>query len=548
MLKKLVEVRVRGHAELATHFLQLLLPSITEGDKLHTDSFAGASGKGPAPAYTNHADSYFWLCHEAEESQSRRSPPACGVPAAVRTLKVMTFSSTQGMLSLEDLQAQIEGGEIDTVLVVFPDLYGRLVGKRVTGTFFLDETVAAGMHACDYLLTVDMEMDVVGGYDFANWAGGYGDVHCVPDWSSLRCVDWLERSALVFCDLQRDHVTVSLAPRDLLKGQVAALAEAGFHARCATELEYYLFRDSYEQARQKKYDGEALQTWGSYIEDYHMLAATKAEAYHGAVRRHMSASGVPVESSKGEWAPGQHEINFRFGEALETADRAAFFKHGCKEIAIQQDCSVTFMAKWRTDLAGSSAHLHVSLWDATGTTNLFADPASAAESDTFRHFLGGWMTHARALTPFYAPYPNSYKRYVYQSWAPTSIAWSRDNRTAGFRVVGSGPSLRIESRIPGADANPYLAIAATLAAGLDGVRNKIEPPAEFLGDAYAGSDLPRVPENLTEATAELAASRMLRDAFGDEVVDHYVHFFRTEQRKSDEAVTSWERARYFERG
>lgn len=454
------------------------------------------------------------------------------------------------MLTLDELREQVRTGEVDTVLVCFPDLYGRLVGKRVTGSFFLEETVGAGMHACDYLLTVDMEMDVVDGYAFANWHRGYGDVHCVPDWSTLRRADWLERSALVFCDLQRgpDHEPVAVAPRTLLTAQIERLAEAGLQARCATELEYYLFHDSYDEARKKKYDDEELQTWGAYIEDYHLLAATKAEGYHGAVRRHMSASGVPVESSKGEWAPGQHEINFRYSEALEMADRAALFKHGCKEIAIQQDCSVTFMAKWHTDLAGSSAHLHVSLWDAEGRTNLFANGDGSSESETFRHFLGGWMAHARAIAPFYAPYPNSYKRYVYQSWAPTAIAWSRDNRTAGFRVVGSGDSLRIESRIPGADANPYLALAATLAAGLDGIRQHTEPPAEFVGDVYEGADLTRVPANLAEATAELANSAMLRDAFGEDVIEHYVHFFQTEQRKADQAVTSWERARYFERG
>ncbi|HJP34105.1 MAG TPA: glutamine synthetase family protein [Candidatus Latescibacteria bacterium] len=460
-------------------------------------------------------------------------------------MRTLTF-----MLTLDDLRSHIETGQVETVLVVFPDLYGRLVGKRVTGSFFLEETVDGGMHACDYLLTVDMEMDVVEGYDFANWQKGYGDVHCVPDWSTLRLVDWLENSALVFCDLHRGsgHEPVAIAPRTLLRQQVDRLAAAGFKSQAASELEYYLFKDSYDEAREKKYDGDLLSTAGAYIEDYHMLAATRSEGYHGAVRRHMSASGIPVESSKGEWGPGQHEVNFRHGEALETADRAALFKHGCKEIALQQDCSVTFMAKWRADLAGSSAHLHISLWDEAGTTNLFAHPDSGDGSDVFRHFLGGWMTHARAITPFYAPNPNSYKRYVYQSWAPTAIAWSRDNRTAGFRVVGKGSSLRIESRIPGSDSNPYLALAATLAAGLDGIQQRIEPPVEFVGDVYDGADLPRVPDNLAEATAELSASTMLREAFGDDVVEHYLHFFRTEQRKFDETVTNWERARYFERG
>ena len=452
------------------------------------------------------------------------------------------------MLRLDELREGIASGAIDTVLAVFPDLYGRLLGKRITGEFFLEHTVEDGLHACDYLLTVDMEMDVVDGYEFASWERGYGDVHCTPDWTTLRRISWLERSALVLCDLEHEpgHEPVALAPRTMLKNQIAALAAAGWRAKCASELEYYLFKDSYETAQAKGFDN--LEPAGAYIEDYHMLQATKAEAYHGAVRRYMSASGVPVEFSKGEAGPGQHEINVRFGDALETADRHVLYKHGCKEIAWQQECAVSFMAKWRTDLAGSSMHLHLSLWDGDGQTNQFATNQLVGESDTFRHFLGGWMTHARALSPFYAPYPNSYKRYVSQSWAPTSIAWSHDNRTAGFRIVGRGPSLRIESRLPGADANPYLAYAATIAAGLDGVRRQTEPPPAFDGDAYEARELPRVPATLHEATDELAASTMLRDAFGDEVVDHYVHFFRTEQARYDEAVTSWERARYFERG
>ena len=280
-----------------------------------------------------------------------------------------------------------------------------------------------------------------------------------------------------------------------------------------------------------------------------MLQGTKEETINAQVRRHMSASGIPVEFSKGEWGPGQHELNLRYADALEMADRHCIYKQGFKEIAWAQDLAVSFMAKWRTDLAGSSMHLHLSLWE--GEENAFvgdSDLGPVQGSEAFRHFLGGWMTHARAIAPFYAPYPNSYKRYVSQSWAPTRIAWSYDNRTAGFRVVGKGNTLRIESRLPGADANPYLAFAATLAAGLDGLRRGIEPPPVFSGDVYTAEDLPEVPGNLREATDEMEGSDMLREAFGGDVVDHYVHFFRTEQRKYDEAVTSWERARYFERG
>ena len=456
----------------------------------------------------------------------------------------------KGMLTLDELTEKAASGEIDTVLAVFPDLYGRLLGKRIAVDFFLDHTVDHGMHVCDYLLTVDMEMDVVEGYDFASWEKGYGDLHCVPDMRTLRRLTWLDRSALVVCDLERGegHQPVAVAPRSLLRAQIARLREAGYTAMGGSELEYYLFRETYDSAREKSF--ENLEPFGGYIEDYHMLQGTREEGINGAVRRHMNDSGIPVEFSKGEWGPGQHELNLRYAGVLEMADRHVIYKQGFKEIAGAQDLAVSFMAKWRTDLAGSSMHLHLSLWDQEGN-NAFAgdiDLGGVQGTDEFRYFLGGWMAHAREISPFYAPYPNSYKRYVYQSWAPTNIAWSYDNRTAGFRVVGADASLRIESRIPGADANPYLAYAATLAAGLDGLHRRIEPPPMFEGDVYAAAGLPRVPSTLREATDELEGSAMLREAFGDEVVDHYVHFFRIEQGRYDEAVTSWERARYFEQG
>jgi glutamine synthetase len=316
----------------------------------------------------------------------------------------------------------------------------------------------------------------------------------------------------------------------------------------ATELEYYLFRDSYEAAHGKRFEG--LEPFGLYVEDYHMLQGTRTEGFHGALRRHLEASGIPVESSKGEWGPGQHEVNIRYCDVLEMADRHAIYKQAAKEIALAQGLAVTFMAKWRSDLAGSSMHLHLSLWDAEGRRPLFpgdGEPGPLAASDTFRWFLGGWLRHARAIAPFYAPYPTSYKRFVSQSWAPTRVAWSLDNRTAGFRVLGAGPALRIECRIPGADANPYLAFAASLAAGLDGIERRLEPPPAFAGDVYAAGELPRVPASLPEAVAEMEASEMLAAAFGSEVVAHYAHFFRTEQAKLDRVVTGWERERYFER-
>ena len=455
----------------------------------------------------------------------------------------MNAEHNNGMLSLENLERAVGEGQVETVLAVFPDLYGRLVGKRIAARYFLDHVAEHGMHACDYLFTVDMEMDVVEGYEFANWNKGYGDVHCVPNWSTLRLATWLDRSALIVCDVydESTHDLVAVAPRTMLKKQLGAIAEMGYSAKGGSELEYYLFKDSYEDAHTKGY--EELQPFSAYIEDYHMFQGTKEEQINAAVRRHMESSGIPVEFSKGEWGPGQHELNLRYAEVLEMADRQCIYKQAFKEIAWAQQIAVSFMAKWRSDLAGSSMHLHLSLWDREDRA-VFGDETS----DIFRHFLGGWMHHARTMAPFYAPYPNSYKRYVYQSWAPTRIAWSRDNRTAGFRIVGTGKSQRIESRLPGADANPYLAYAAALAAGIDGIKNAIEPPPLFSGDAYQDDSAKSVPANLSEATDALEHSDMFRQAFGNDVVDHYVHFFRTEQRKYDEAVTSWERARYFERG
>jgi glutamine synthetase len=462
----------------------------------------------------------------------------------------MAENLVQGLLTIEELSRKVVDGEIDTVLVVFPDLYGRFLGKRVPGRFFLDSVAKQGMHACDYLLTVDMEMDVVPGYSFANWQKGYGDFHCVPDFSTLRLASWLERSALVVCDLlsEREHKPVEIAPRTILKRQVERLQKAGFTAMGATELEYYIFKETYDSAKAKGFQN--LETFGWYVEDYHMLQGTKEEPYNAALRRHLEASGVPVESSKGEWGPGQHELNVGYSDALDMADRHTIYKQAAKEIALQQGLAVTFMAKWRSDLAGSSMHLHLSLWDKAGKKALFPGKKKLGPvegSDEFRWFLGGWMHHAREITAFYAPYPTSYKRYVAQSWAPTNIAWCYDNRTAGFRVLGQGNGMRIECRIPGADANPYLAFAASIAAGLAGIKQKIEPPAIFEGDVYVAENLPKVPTSLHEATDLVEASNMLHQAFGKAVIEHYVHFFRTEQHKFDQVVTSWERERYFER-
>ena len=459
-----------------------------------------------------------------------------------------------GKLSRDELARRAESGEIDTIITVFPDLYGRLVGKRITARFFLETVVEQGMHACDYLLACDMEMDPVPGYRFTSWETGYGDFVCRPDWDTLRVASWLDRSAIVLCDVHDEHSgeRVSVAPRSVLSRQVERAREMGFVPMGASELELFIFRETYESAHEKRYDD--LQTFGAYVEDYHILQGTRSEPLIGEIRRALEASAIPVEFSKGEWGPGQHEINLEYCDLVEMADRHVLYKQAAKEIAHAQGLAITFMAKWHEAHAGNSMHLHLSLWDAPGATrNLFAGDGEpipgtrACPSELFRYWLGGLLEHARALTLFFAPYVNSYKRFVAGTFAPTAIGWAYDNRTTGFRVVGHDSSLRAECRIPGGDANPYLAFAAMLAAGLDGIARKIEPPEMFEGNLYEAEGVPQVPRTLGEAIGEVERSDMLREAFGSEVIEHYLHFAGVEQRKFEQAVTTWERARYFER-
>ena len=457
----------------------------------------------------------------------------------------------QGRIDIDELKRLIADGGIETVLAVFPDMYGRLVGKRIVGRYFLDEVLTHGMHACDYLLACDMEMDPVPGYAYTSWAKGYGDFRPLPDFDTLRVASWQNKTAIVLCDVYYDdrHELVPYAPRSILRRQVTRASERGFLPMAASELELYVFNESYESAAQKGYI--KLEPIGRVIEDYHILQGTKEEFLIGDIRAHLERSGVPVESSKGEWGPGQQEIGLRYADAIEMADRHSIYKHAAKEIAWQHGKAVTFMAKWDERYAGSSCHIHMSLWDESGKRALFDGEESLGKircSPTFRHFLGGWMAHVRELFAFYAPYPASYKRYVAGSFAPTGIAWSWDNRTAGFRIVGHGPSLRIECRMPGADANPYLAFAATLAAGLDGIEKQTEPPAAFEGDVYQARELDQVPHSLNESIAALDGSTWAREILGADVIEHYLHFFRTEQRKFDSVVTDWERRRYFEMG
>jgi glutamine synthetase len=458
------------------------------------------------------------------------------------------MNKPRGILTPEALRGLVTSGEIETVIAGFTDHYGRLMGKRFDAEMFVDEIAKSGGHACDYLLTVDMEMEPVPGYAFANWELGYGDVHMVPDLSSLRLASWLEKTAFVVCDVksEKTHDYVPVAPRSILRRQIEAARRHGFTAFAATELEHYLFRTSYRDAALQ--DFRNLEPAGWYLEDYHILQGTRTEGFHAAARRHLKLSGVPVETSKGEWGRGQHELNIRYAEALDMADRNVVFKQCLKELAEAAGMSVTFMAKFAADGAGSSCHLHFSLWkDGRNAFPGNQEFGRAKGSDVFKYFLGGWIAHVPDVMVFYAPTVNSYKRYVDASWAPTRLAWSYDNRTAGFRVVGEGPSLRIECRIPGADCNAYLALAASLASGLDGIANRIEPPACFVGDIYAAKNLPRVPYTLEHAVEQFANSDFTRRAFGDDVVEHYTHFYRTEAAAYNRAVTDWERRRYFER-
>ena len=446
----------------------------------------------------------------------------------------------------DDLRAAVDRGEIDTVVVAFTDHFGRNMGKRYDAEFFLEEALDNGAHGCSYLLAVDMEMEPVPGYDYANWERGYGDFHLKPDLATLRRATWAERTAFVLCDVAEgaSDALVAVAPRSILRSQIDRASSLGLLAKAASELEFFLYEDSYRQAHEKNYNGLTASGW--YNEDYHLLQGARVEPYVGAARRMLRESGIPVENSKGEAARGQHELNIGYSSVMSMADRHTTMKQAMKELADSQGISVTFMAKPTAQESGNSCHLHLSMWDSSSDTNVFSGGGGHETSDIFRWFLGGWMAHVDDVMVFYAPTINSYKRYAEGSWAPTRVAWSNDNRTAGFRVVGSGSSLRIECRLPGGDVNPYLAYAAALASGLDGIENQIEPPPAFEGDVYAATELPRVAYTLGEATDRFSNSKFAASAFGDDVISHYSHFFRSEVVAYESAVTDWERARYFE--
>ena len=456
-----------------------------------------------------------------------------------------------GILDLENLECLVEKGEIDTIITVFPDMYGRLVGKRVMGDYFL-EKISANEYffACDYLLACDLEMEPIPGYEITSWDAGYGDFQLIPDLTTLRLCTWLDKTAVVLCDLKEDQseIPVQGSPRQRLKNQINRLDELGITMKIGSELEFFIFKDSYEEIDQKGFVG--LTPFSRYMEDYNILQGTKEEDIVGTIRRNIHNSGIPVEFSKGETGLGQQEINLQYTGALEMADRHVLYKHAAKEIAWQKGHAVSFMAKWNEDHAGSGLHIHVSLWDKNSDKAVFPgsdDLEGLKVSPVFRWFLGGWMKNMKEIFSFYAPYPVSFKRYVEGSFAPTKIAWAKENRTAGFRIVGHGDSLRIECRLGGADANPYLAFASAIAAGMDGIINRIEPDPMVRGNAYESEDSLSVPITSEESIQQMECSNWIREAFGNEVIDHYLHFFRTEQRAFQKVVTDWERARYLER-
>ncbi|WP_304455786.1 glutamine synthetase family protein [Nocardiopsis sp. YSL2] len=444
-------------------------------------------------------------------------------------------------LSLDELRREAAEGTLDTVLVAFTDMQGRLQGKRLSTRFFLEEVLAHGTEGCNYLLAVDVDMNTVDGYAMSSWETGYGDFAMVPDMSTLRRTPWAEGAAMVTADLTwHDGTPVAASPRQILNRQRENLAERGWHALVGTELEFVVYRDSYEQAWNRGY--RDLTPANQYNVDYSVLGGARVEPLLRRVRNEMTGAGLYVEGAKGECNLGQHEITFRYAEAVTTCDQHSVYKNGAKEIAAQEGMALTFMAK-PNDREGNSCHIHLSLRDDDGAPVM---AEGQGMSTVGRHFLGGQLAALREFTLLLAPNINSYKRYVPGSFAPTAVAWGHDNRTCALRLVGHGPSLRVENRVPGGDVNPYLATAALIAAGLHGVDKAVEPPAPLTGNAYA-SGLATVPTSLREALELWENSELARTAFGEDVVEHYAHNARVELAAFDAAVTDWEMVRGFER-
>lgn len=451
-------------------------------------------------------------------------------------------------MTLDQLKQAYAAGQIDTVIACQVDMQGRLMGKRFHADFFLNSAFEE-THSCNYLLATDMDMHTVDGYVATSWRAGYGDYVMKPDLSTLRPLPWLEGTVLVLCDVldHHTHQAVPHSPRAVLQKQIARLAALGMQPMMATELEFFLFNQSYADVHQADYRN--LKLASAYNEDYHILQTTKEEDVIRAIRNGLFGAGIPVECSKGEASAGQEEVNIKYADALTTADYHSIVKNACKEIAWSKGKAVTFMAKWDYNAAGSSSHIHQSLWSLDGKTPLFFDEsAQYGMSALMRHYLAGLLAHADEITYFLAPWINSYKRFQAGTFAPTKAIWSRDNRTAGYRLCGEGSqSVRIECRVGGADLNPYLALAAQIAAGLDGIEKQLELEPEFRGDAYEARHIREIPTTLRAALEKLDNSALLRQVMGDAVIDHYLHTGRWEQFEYDRRVTNWELWRGFER-
>ncbi|MFV0130753.1 glutamine synthetase family protein [Streptomyces sp. HMX112] len=446
-------------------------------------------------------------------------------------------------LAVEELRRLVAHGEIDTVVLAFPDMQGRLQGKRFAAPFFLDEVLEHGTEGCNYLLAVDVELNTVDGYEMSSWTKGYGDFAMRPDLSTLRLAPWNEGTALLVADLAwADGSPVVAAPRQILRRQLERLAAHGYTAHAGTELEFIVFKDTYEQAWNANYRG--LTPVNQYNIDYSVLGTGRVEPLLRRIRNEMATAGLTVESAKGECNPGQHEIAFKYDEALVTCDQHAVYKTGAKEIAAQEGVSLTFMAKYN-EREGNSCHIHLSLQDAGGNS-VMAGEGPGGMSQVMRYFLAGQLAAMRDFSLLYAPNINSYKRFQPGSFAPTAVAWGYDNRTCSLRVVGHGRSLRFENRLPGGDVNPYLAVAGLVAAGLYGIEHELELPEACQGNAYT-ADYAHVPTTLREAAELWESSPVARAAFGDEVVAHYRNMARVELDAFDAAVTDWELRRSFER-
>ena len=448
-------------------------------------------------------------------------------------------------LTIEELRAGVASGEIDTVVVAMTDMQGRLVGKRIHGQYFLDDTLKHGTEGCNYLLAVDMEMNTVDGYEMSSWERGYSDFVMSPDMSTLRRIPWQPGAVMVLADVKwLDGKDVVASPRQVLRKQIAALADAGMHPMVGTELEFVLFNNSYEDAWDKHYIG--LTPANQYNVDYSILGGSRVEPLMRSIRLGMAGAGMTVESIKGECNFGQHEIAFHYSDALSNCDNHVIYKNGAKEIVAAAGHALTFMAK-PNEKEGNSSHIHCSFRGLDGSM-IMADDADKEHglSDVGRWFIAGQVAHLRELSLLFAPNINSYKRYVPGSFAPTAIRWGRDNRTCSLRLVGHGESLRLENRVPGGDVNPYMAVAGIIAAGLDGIKNKMALEPAFEGNAYA-SDSARVPSTMLEARNLWANSPWVKEAFGAEVQAHYTNMADIEMATYGKAVTSWELFRNFER-